>query len=49
MIFNSNTTSLGTDHYAMAEGYDCSYGCALALIESARNEYKMFHDLYLLF
>lgn len=45
MIFNSNTTSLGTDHYAMAEGYDCSYGCALALIESARNEYKMFRAM----
>lgn len=45
MIFNSNTTSLGTDHYAMAEGYDCSYGCALALVESARNEYKMFRAM----
>lgn len=45
MIFNSNTTSLGTDHYAMAEGYDCSYGCALALVESARNDYKMFRAM----
>ena len=35
MIFNSNTTSLGTDHYAMAEGYDCSYGCALDLFRDA--------------
>lgn len=45
MIFNSNTTSLGTDHIAMAEGYDCSYGCALALVESARNDYKMFRAM----
>lgn len=44
MIFNSNTTSLGTS-VPMAEGYDCSYGAALALVESARNDYAMFRAM----
>lgn len=41
MIFNNNSTSLGNG-VPMAEGYDCSYGAALALVESAQNEYAMF-------
>ena len=41
MIFNSNTTSLGST-IPMAEGYDGSIGCAKALIESAQNDYAMF-------
>lgn len=44
MIFNSNTTSLGST-VAMAEGYDCSIGTALALIESARNDNAMFNAM----
>ena len=44
MIFDANTTGLGTD-VGMAEGYDCSYGCALALVESARNDYQMFRAM----
>ena len=44
MIFNSNTTSLGSS-IPMAEGYDCSYGVAQALIESARNDYQMFRAM----
>lgn len=42
MIFGENTTSLGASTIPMAEGYDCSYGAALALVESARNDYAMF-------
>lgn len=42
MIFNSNTTALGASTIPMAEGYDCSYGAPLALVESARNDYAMF-------
>ena len=42
MIFNSNTTSLGATTIPMAEGYDAHSGVALALIESARNDYSMF-------
>ena len=45
MIFNNNTTSLGSINIPMAEGYDCSYGCALALVESARNDYAMFRAM----
>lgn len=45
MIFNNNTTSLGSIDIPMAEGYDCSYGCALALVESARNDYAMFRAM----
>lgn len=44
MIFNSNSTSLGST-VAMAEGYDCSIGTALALIESARNDNAMFNAM----
>lgn len=44
MIFNNNTTSL-VDKTPMAEGYDCSYGAALALVESARNDYAMFRAM----
>jgi hypothetical protein len=44
MIFNNNTTSLG-GNIPMAEGYDCSYGTALALVESARNDYAMFRAM----
>jgi hypothetical protein len=42
MLFNSNTTNLGVSTIPMAEGYDCSYGAALALVESARNDMSMF-------
>ena len=44
MIFNSNTTSLGST-IPMAEGYDGSIGCAKALIESAQNDYAMFRAM----
>lgn len=44
MIFNANS-SVDVSHVRMAEGYDCSYGCALGLIESARNDYKMFRAM----
>lgn len=44
MIFNNNTTSLSSN-IAMAEGYDGSCGAALALIESARNDYAMFRAM----
>lgn len=44
MIFDANTTGLG-DNTVMAEGYDCSYGCALALVEGARNDYQMFRAM----
>ena len=42
MIFGNNSTTLGASSVAMAEGYDCSYGVALALVESAQNDYAMF-------
>lgn len=45
MIFNSNTTALGASTIPMAEGYDCSYGASLALVEGARNDYAMFQAL----
>lgn len=45
MIFSGNTTALGANNIPMAEGYDCSYGVSLALVESARNDYAMFKAL----
>lgn len=42
MIFSNNTTSLGSMDIPMAEGYDSTIGGALALVESARNDMKMF-------
>lgn len=42
MIFNSNTTALGASTIPMAEGYDCSFGVGLALVESARNDLTVF-------
>jgi len=46
MIFNTNTTSmLGTVDIPMDEAYANSYGAALALVESANNEYNMFRAL----
>lgn len=42
MIFGNNSTTLGASSVAMAEGYNCSYGAALALVESAQNDYAMF-------
>lgn len=45
MIFNSNTTALGPSTTPMAEGYNCSYGTALALIEGARNDRAMFEAM----
>ena len=45
MIFNSNTTLLGASNIPMAEGYDSSCGAALALVESARNDYAMFNAM----
>lgn len=46
MIFNTNTTSmLGTVDIPMDEAYANSYGAALALVESANNDYNMFRAL----
>ena len=47
MIFDNDYTSLNGGALAipMAEGYDCSYGTALALVESARNDYIMFNAM----
>ena len=45
MIFNGNTTALGASAIPMAEGYDCSYGASLALVEAARNDYSMFRAM----
>lgn len=45
MIFSGNTTALGASTIPMAEGYDCSYGVGLALVESARNDLAMFQAL----
>ena len=42
MIFDNNSTALGTMDIPMAEGYDFQTGTARALIESARNDYAMF-------
>lgn len=42
MIFSGNTTALGASTIPMAEGYDCSYGASLALVESARNDLAVF-------
>lgn len=43
MIFNSNSTTLGSSiNIPMAEGYDSGVGVALALVESAQNQYEMF-------
>lgn len=44
MIFNTDTTTLSSN-VAMAEGYDCSIGTALALIDSARNDRAMFEAM----
>lgn len=44
MIFDANTTSLGSS-IPMAEGYDGAEGIALALVESARNDYAMFRAM----
>lgn len=46
MIFDNDYTSLsGSTAIPMAEGYDCSYGTALALVESARNDIAMFNAM----
>lgn len=45
MIFESNTTSVGTLNIPMAEGYDSGVGCALALVEAARNDMIMFQAM----
>ena len=45
MIFSGNTTALGATTIPMAEGYDCSYGASLALVEGARNDLAMFQAL----
>lgn len=45
MIFSGNTTALGATSIPMAEGYDCSCGVSLALVESARNDLAMFNAL----
>ena len=45
MIFDSNMTALSASTVPMAEGYDCSYGAALALVESARNDLAVFRAM----
>ena len=47
MIFDNDYTSLngGASAIPMAEGYNCSYGAALALVESARNDFAMFNAM----
>ena len=46
MVFSTNTTSmLGTVDIPMDEAYANSYGAALALVESANNDYNMFRAL----
>lgn len=45
MIFGGNTTALSATTIPMAEGYDCSYGVGLALVEAARNDLSMFQAL----
>lgn len=42
MIFDNNSTTLGTLDIPVVEGYDFGTGTARALIESARNDYAMF-------
>lgn len=42
MIFSSNTTALNVADIPMIEGYDCSYGTSLALVEAARNDFAVF-------
>ena len=42
MIFGNNMPALGASNIPMAEGYDCSFGPSLALVESARNDFAMF-------
>lgn len=44
MIFDVNTTTLGSS-IPMAEGYDCSTGAAMALVESAQSDYAMFRAM----
>ena len=44
MIFNTDNTSLSSN-VPMIEGYDCSIGSALALIDSARNDRAMFEAM----
>ena len=44
MIFNTDSTLL-SNNVAVAEGYDCSIGTALALIDSARNDRAMFEAM----
>lgn len=45
MIFDNNSTALGSIDIPVVEGYDCSTGAARALIESARNDYAMFNAM----
>lgn len=47
MFYDNDYTSLngGAVNIPMAEGYDCSYGAALALVESARNDLAMFNAM----
>ena len=42
MIFDNNSTALGSMDIPVAEGYDFQTGTAKMLIESARNDYAMF-------
>lgn len=44
MIFNTDSTLL-SNNVAVAEGYDCSIGTALALVDSARNDRAMFEAM----
>lgn len=45
MIFSGNTTALGASTIPMAEGYDCSFGVSLALVEAARNDLSVFRAM----
>lgn len=45
MIFDNNTTALGESVIPMDEGYNCPYGTALALVESARSDFAMFEAM----
>lgn len=45
MIFDNNTTALGASVIPMDEAYNCPYGTALALVESARSEMAMFEAM----
>ena len=42
MIFDNNSTALGSMDIPVVEGYDFQTGTAKLLIESARNDYAMF-------